>query len=81
MTVVLVALVVVPLLGASLALLPGRRTASIASIAASAACLGLVLALVPAAARSPVALGFLRADAISVIFALGTAFLYATAAV
>lgn len=81
MNVVLVALVVVPLLAALLALLPGRWTAPIAAVAAGVTCLGLGLALVPAAASSPVTLGFLRADAISVIFVLGTAFLYATAAV
>jgi hydrogenase-4 component F len=81
MTAVLLALALVPLLGALLALAPGRRTAPVASVAAGVGCLGLALALVPAAAQRPVALGFLRADAISVVFVLGTAFLYATAAV
>jgi hydrogenase-4 component F len=81
MTVVLVALVVLPLLGALLALLPGGRIAPAATVAAGVACLGLALALVPAVAAGPVAVGFLRADAISVIFNLATAFLYATAAI
>lgn len=77
----LVALAALPLLGALLALAPGPRTAPAASVAASVVCLGLALALVPATTRGPVTLGFLRADAISVVFILGTAFLYATAAV
>jgi hydrogenase-4 component F len=81
MTAALVALAVLPLLGALLALTPGRRSAPVVSVVAGVACLGLALALVPAAARKPIAVGFLRADAISVIFVLGTAFLYATAAV
>ncbi|HWR47474.1 MAG TPA: proton-conducting transporter membrane subunit, partial [Pseudonocardiaceae bacterium] len=81
MTAVLVALAALPLLGALLALAPGPRTAPAASVAASVVCLGLALALVPATTRGPVTLGFLRADAISVVFILGTAFLYATAAV
>lgn len=81
MKAVLVALVVLPLLGAFLALAPGRRTAPVVSVAAGVGCLVLSLALVPAAAQGPVALGFLRADAVSMIFVLGTAFLYATAAV
>ncbi|MGH3846016.1 MAG: proton-conducting transporter membrane subunit, partial [Pseudonocardiaceae bacterium] len=81
MTAVLVALVVLPLLAAVLSLLPGRWAAPAASVAAGVACLALALALVPAAARGSVAAGFLRVDAISVVFALGTAFLYATTAV
>jgi hydrogenase-4 component F len=81
MTVVLVALAVVPLLGALLALLPGQWIAPGATVAAGMACLALALALVPAAVAGPVAVGFLRADAISVIFNLATAFLYATAAI
>jgi len=45
------------------------------------ACLALALVLVPAAAVRPVATGFLRVDATSVIFMLATAFVYATTAV
>jgi hydrogenase-4 component F len=78
MPTVLVALTIVPLLGTLMSLLPGRRIAPVASVTAGVACFGLALTLVPAAAKGPVALGFLRADAISVVFALGTAFLYAT---
>lgn len=74
MKAVLVALTVLPLLGALLSLLPGRRIAPAASVTVGVACLGLALALVPAASKGPVALSFLRADAISVVFVLGTAF-------
>ncbi|MGA9310935.1 MAG: NADH dehydrogenase FAD-containing subunit, partial [Pseudonocardiaceae bacterium] len=81
MAAVLIALTVLPLLGAVLSLMPGRHAAPTASVTIGVACLGFALALVPAAAHGPVALEFLRADAISVVFELGTAFLYATAAV
>ncbi|MGH3601190.1 MAG: proton-conducting transporter membrane subunit, partial [Pseudonocardiaceae bacterium] len=81
MPAVLLALTVLPLLGVVLSLLPGRWIAPAVSVTIGVACLGLTLTLVPAAAHGPVVLGFLRADAISVVFELGTAFLYATAAV
>jgi hydrogenase-4 component F len=81
MTVMLIALAVLPLLAAVLALLPGRLAAPVVSVAAGVTCLVLTLVLVPAAATGPIAAGFLRVDAISVIFALATAFLYATTAV
>ncbi|MGH3627024.1 MAG: proton-conducting transporter membrane subunit, partial [Sciscionella sp.] len=42
---------------------------------------GMALALIPSAAHGSVELGFLRADAISVVFLLGTTFLYAATAV
>jgi hydrogenase-4 component F len=80
MPAVLVALTVLPLLGAVISALPGRRTGPVSSVTAGVGCLGLAMTLVPAAAHGPVALGFLRADAISVVFELGTAFLYASAA-
>lgn len=67
MPAVLVALTVVPLFGAVLSLLPGRWIAPAASVTAGVACLGLPVTLVPAAANGPVVLGFLRADAISVV--------------
>jgi hydrogenase-4 component F len=50
-------------------------------VAGGVACLALALVLVPAAAVRPVATGFLRVDATSVIFMLATAFVYATTAV
>jgi hydrogenase-4 component F len=78
---ILIALVVLPLLATAIAAIPHARTAQTASIVAGLLCLGLTLALVPAAARAPVEIGFLRADAVSVVFELSTAFLYAVATV
>ncbi len=81
MTVVLVLLALLPLVAAALSLVPGRAVAPAVSVGVGLACLGLALTLVPAAARGPVGIGFLRVDAISVVFLLGTAFLYAATAV
>jgi hydrogenase-4 component F len=78
--IALTALVALPLLAVLLSLLPGRYSAPAASITAALACFALALTLVPAAARGPLTVGPLRADAISVVFTLGTAFLYATTA-
>ncbi len=80
MTAALVALEVLPLLGALLSLLPGPWIAPAASVTIGVTCFGLALTLVPVAANAPVQLGFLRVDAVSEVFTLGTAFLYATAA-
>lgn len=81
MTGVLVLLATLPALGVLASLLPGARLAPATTVAVAAACLGLCAALVPAAADGPVEIGFLRADAVSVVFALATALLYALAAV
>jgi hydrogenase-4 component F len=77
---VLVGLTVLPLLAACLSLVRGPRVAPIASVTMGVACLALELVLVPVAAGAPVTFGFLRADALSVVFGLATAFLYASAA-
>ncbi|MQA12805.1 MAG: NADH dehydrogenase FAD-containing subunit [Pseudonocardiaceae bacterium] len=81
MEAVLVALVTLPLLGAALSVLPGHSVAPVATVSVGVACFALTLVLVPAAAEGPVEFGFLRADAISVVFEIGTGFLYAMAAV
>jgi hydrogenase-4 component F len=78
---VLVVLTGLPLVAGLLAVLPGRWVAPASTVGSGVVCFGLAGALVPAAAHGPVQFGFLRADAISVVFALGTAFLYGTAAV
>jgi hypothetical protein len=54
MTAVLGALAGLPLLGAFLALAPGRRTGPIASVTAGLGCLGLALALGPQRLRDHV---------------------------
>ena len=77
----LVVLVLLPLAGAAAGLLPGRRLAPAVSVVVAVACLALALALIPAVTSGPVQFGFLRADAISVVFVVTTTFVYASSAV
>lgn len=80
MTLVLVALVLLPL-GATLAcVVVPRRAASVITLVSGVIAFGLVLALVTRVRLAPVAVGFLRVDPLSVVFLLATAFLYALAA-
>jgi hydrogenase-4 component F len=76
----LILLVVLPLLAAALSLVSRPGVAPAASTVAGTACLGMAVALIPTAAAGPVEVGFLRVDAVSVVFLLGVVFLYATAA-
>jgi len=80
MSAVLVLLLVLPL-GTTLAcgVLP-RRPAAGLTLGAGLASFGLVVALVPSAATGTVGVGFLRVDAMSVVFLLATGFLYAATA-
>jgi hydrogenase-4 component F len=77
----LLALLLIPLAAAaSCAFLPARRAPAV-TVAAAIASAGLVIALVPDAANGTAAgAGYLRADAVSMIFLLSTAFLYAVVA-
>jgi hydrogenase-4 component F len=80
---VLLAIIVVPFAAAALcAVVPARLTQAVTAVSGIAS-LGLVMALVPGAAAhgSDTELEYLRADAVSVIFLLATAFLYAALAV
>ena len=81
MTNVLVALVVLPLAGAASALLPGRRLAPGVSVVVALACLVLGVMLIPVGTRGPAQIGFLRADAISVVFVVTATFVYASSTV
>jgi hydrogenase-4 component F len=84
---VMLAILIVPLAAAvASVVLPGRaalRTAPVLTVGAGIASFGLVLALVPAAAHGNLSYlsGYLRADAVSVVFLLATGFLYAAVAV
>jgi hydrogenase-4 component F len=84
---VVVAILAVPLAAAvACLLLPGRaalRTAPALTAGAGIAAFALVLALVPAAAHGDLSYlsGYLRADALGVVFLLATGFLYAAVAV
>ena len=82
MTGVVIALLIVPAVAAVASLwLPGRA-AGLVTAAAGIASFALVLTLVPAASHRDLAgPGFLRVDALSVVFLLATAFLYGCVAV
>ena len=79
---VILAILIVPLAVAVVSFLVPARTAAVITIGSGIACFGLVLALVPDATRgAPIYLSYLRADPLSVVFLLATAFLYAAVAV
>jgi hydrogenase-4 component F len=81
MTAVVILLLVLPAAAGLASLwLPGRA-AGLLSAAVGIASFGLVIALAPAASHRNLALlGFARVDALSVVFLLATAFLYACVA-
>lgn len=81
MDTILILLVSIPLVAAVLAALTPARVASAVTVVAALSVFVLALALVPRAGKGPVEIGFLRADAVSVVFLLATTFLYAAAAV
>jgi hydrogenase-4 component F len=84
---VILAILIVPLAVAVASFLVPARWAAGITIASGIACLGLVLALVPGAVSSatghgaPTYLSYLRADSLSCVFLLATAFLYAAVSV
>ena len=79
---VILAILIVPLAAGIVSFFVPARMATGLTIASGVACFGLVLALVPhATGAAPVYLSYLRADALSCVFLLATAFLYAAVAV
>jgi hydrogenase-4 component F len=79
---VILAILILPPAVAIAAFLAPARVAAVITIASGIACFGLVLALVPrATAGAPTYLSYLRADSLSCVFLLATAFLYAAVAV
>jgi hydrogenase-4 component F len=79
---VILALLIVPLAVAIASYFVPARVATGITIASGIACFGLVLALIPDAIRgAPTYLSYLRADSLSCVFLLATAFLYAAVAV
>jgi hydrogenase-4 component F len=83
MLAVVLAILTVPLAaGAASLFLPARLAVGV-TVVSGLACLGLVLALIPSAAAGTFSglAGYLRVDAVSVIFLLATGFLYAAVAV
>lgn len=79
---IMILALLIPLLVTLLSFVTPRRFTEIATMVAGIASLVLALALVPAVVRGTVtAAGFLRADALSVIFLLAIAFVYAATSV
>jgi len=81
MSVILVLLIAIPLVAVAVSAVASHRVAQLVTLISGLACLGLSVALVPAAADHTLnAVRYLRADALSVVFVLGTTFLYAATA-
>jgi hydrogenase-4 component F len=79
---VMLALLAVPLAAGIVSFFGPTRTAAGITVASGIACFGLVLALIPEVAHGTVSyLSYLRADAVSGVFLLATAFLYGAVAV
>jgi hydrogenase-4 component F len=82
MLAVVLLLFILPAAAAVICLLAPLAVARAITATFGAACLGLVITVLPAASRHDLAyLGFLRIDALSVVFLLATSFLYAAVAV
>jgi hydrogenase-4 component F len=83
MLAVILAIVIVPLAAGLICLVVPARAAAAVTVVSGIASFALVLALVPDAAHGNLSYlsGYLRADAVSVIFLLATGFLYAVVAV
>ncbi|MEU6443162.1 proton-conducting transporter membrane subunit [Streptomyces sp. NPDC047046] len=81
MTVVLVLLALVPLLAALAAITARPRLTQAVTCCCALTCLGLAFCLVPSAGRRNLDIGILRVDALSAVFLLATAFVYAMCAV
>lgn len=82
MSVLLVLLVVVPALTALTCVVAPRRAAATLTVATGIATFAFAVALVtPATNHTLTAVRYLRADALSVVFVLATAFLYMTTAI
>ena len=81
MNVLVLALLAVPLAAGTAAFWLPSRAAGAATAAAGITSFALVLALIPVASRRDIAVaGFIRIDALSVVFLLATSFLYASVA-
>jgi hydrogenase-4 component F len=82
MLAVVLAILTVPLAAGTVSLFLPARLAVGVTVVSGLACLGLVLALIPGAAAGTFSglAGYLRVDAVSVIFLLATGFLYAAVA-
>ncbi len=82
MLVVILLILGLPLVATLICSWAPQQACGLVTAVTGVACLGLVVALVPAAARHDLSyLAFLRVDALSAVFLLATGFLYAAVAV
>lgn len=81
MTGCLIALLIVPLVAAGLTFVVRGAAAHLVTIAAGIASLVLVLVMWTSVGLGTIAVAFLRVDAVSLVFLLGTSFLYTVVAV
>jgi hydrogenase-4 component F len=77
MNAVLLLVTVLPLAAVAFSLVAGQRASSAVTAVSGAASLGLAVALAYGVPGRTAAIGMLRADSLSVVFVLATAFLYA----
>ena len=77
MNALLILLTTVPLIPSAAALAAPIRIVQGLTVASGIACFGLAVALIPEAAHHDLAIGFLSSDALSAVFVLATAFVYA----
>ncbi len=82
MSAIMIVLLGIPLAMTLLSLVLPRSVSSVATVLVGIATFVLALVLVPAATHGTLnAAGYLRADALSMVFVLATSFLYATTAI
>jgi hydrogenase-4 component F len=77
MNTVLLLVTILPLAAVAVSLVAGHRASAAVTAVSGAASLGLAIALAYGVPGRTAAVGVLRADALSVVFVLATAFLYA----
>ena len=81
MTIIVLLVLCLPVAAAIIALRAPAAVTRVTTAVSGAACFGLVLAMIPAAAHRDLAiLAYARIDAVSVVFLLATSFLYAAVA-
>lgn len=80
MAAILILLTVLPLASAIVSVLGPQRVTEVVTTVVGVTCLVLCVCLVPTVARHPQEIAFLRSDAVSLVFLLGTAYLYAATA-
>ena len=82
MTAIILLLMILPLAAGLASILLSARVAAVTTAVTGVASFGLVLALIPVISQRNVeALGFVRIDALSVVFLIATSFLYGCVAI